>query len=58
MPSAYTREIKLWAKLLISAVTVARRLTGTTFGACLIGFALAHGFTWAPKPTVPDSRNV
>lgn len=55
MPGAYTREIKPWAKVLLAAVTVARRVTGTTVGAGLIGFALAHGFTRAPKVTVPEN---
>lgn len=54
MPGIYVREVKLWAKVLIAGVTLARRMTGTTCGAGLIGFALAHGFIWAPKPTVPE----
>jgi len=54
MPGIYVREVKLWAKALIAGVTLARRVTGTTCGAGLVGFALAHGFSWAPKPTVPD----
>lgn len=56
MPGAYTREIKMWARVLIAGVTVARRLTGSTCGASLIGLALARGFHWAPKPTVPEPK--
>lgn len=55
MPGAYVREIKLWAKVLIAGVTLARRLTGTTCGAGLVGFALAHGFSWEPV-TTPDPK--
>lgn len=55
MPGTYVREIKPWAKGLLAAVTVARRVTGTTIGASLISFAIAYGFRWAPKVTVPEN---
>ncbi len=54
MPGLYTRQVKLWARVLIAAVTVARRMTRTTCGNGLLLFALAHGFVWLPKPTVPQ----
>lgn len=55
MPGTYVREIKLWAKVLLSAVTVVRRMTGTNIGGSLISFAIARGFHWAPKVTVPEN---
>ena len=54
MPGQYVREIKPWAKVLLAAVTVARRLTGTTIGARLLSFALAHGFEAKERPTIPE----